>query len=86
LVGSVALTVAATAALVDRRIRPSLRWGLLGLTALIYTASLLVIFDLDRPFGGVAAIKPTAMRAAEQQIGATPLGANPPCDASGAGL
>jgi hypothetical protein len=26
------------------------------------------------------------MRAAEQQIGATPLGANPPCDASGAGL
>jgi Protein of unknown function (DUF4239) len=86
LVGSVALTVAATAALADRRIRPSLRWGLLGLTALIYTASLLVIFDLDRPFGGVAAIKPTAMRAAEQQIGATPLGANPPCDASGAGL
>jgi hypothetical protein len=86
LVGSVAITVASTAAFADRRIRPSLRWTLLGITTLIFTASLLVIFDLDRPFGGLARIDPTAMRAAEQQIGATPFGANPPCDLSGAPL
>ncbi|NUS50650.1 MAG: DUF4239 domain-containing protein [Nocardioidaceae bacterium] len=84
LVGSVAITVAATAAFADRRIRPSLRWTLLAVTALIFTASLLVILDLDRPFGGVARIDPTAMRAAEQQIGTTPFGADPPCDLSGA--
>ena len=46
--------------------------------------SLLVILDLDRPFGGLAKIDPTAMRTAEQQIGAMPFGDNPPCDASGA--
>ena len=84
LIGCVAITVASTAAFADRRIRPSLRWTLLGLTTLIFTASLLVILDLDRPFGGVATIDPTAMRAAEEQIGTTPFGADPPCDLSGA--
>jgi hypothetical protein len=86
LIGSVAVTVASTAALADRRIRPSLRWTLLGITTLIFTASLLVILDLDRPFGGVAQIEPTAMRSVEQQIGTTPFGANPPCDQSGVPL
>ena len=86
LIGCVAITVASTAALADRRIRPSLRWTLLGLTTLIFTASLLVILDLDRPFGGVAKINPTAMRAVEEQIGTTSFGANPPCDLSGAPL
>jgi hypothetical protein len=84
LIGSVAVTVASTAAFADRRIRPSVRWTLLGITTLIFTASLLVILDLDSPFGGVAAIKPTAMRAVEQQIGTIPFGADPPCDLSGA--
>jgi Protein of unknown function (DUF4239) len=86
LVGCVAITVASTAAFAERRIRPSLRWTLLGVTALIFTASLLVILDLDRPFGGVARIDPTSMRAVEQQIGTTSFGANPPCDPSGAPL
>jgi hypothetical protein len=86
LVVSVAITVAFTAAFADRRIRPSLRWTLLVVTALIFTASLLVILDLDRPFGGLARINPTAMRAVEEQIGTTPLGAKPPCDLSGAPL
>src|SRR5262245_64447918 len=63
LIGSVAITVASTAAFADRRIRRSLRWTLLGITTLIFTTSLLVIFDLDRPFGGVASINPTAMQA-----------------------
>jgi hypothetical protein len=84
LIGSVAITVASTAAFADRRIRPSLRWTLLGVTALIFTASLLVILDLDKPFGGVARIDPTAMRDVEAQIGATPDGADPPCGPSGA--
>ena len=86
LIGCVAITVASTAAFAGRRIRPSLRWTLLGVTALIFTASLLVILDLDRPFGGMARIDPTAMRAVEAQIGTTPFGANPPCDLSGAQL
>jgi Protein of unknown function (DUF4239) len=86
LIGCVAITVASTAAFADRRIRPSLRWTLLGVTTLIFTASLLVILDLDRPFGGVARIDPTAMRAVEEQIGTTSFGANPPCDVSGAPL
>jgi hypothetical protein len=86
LIGCVAITVASTAAFAGRRIRPSLRWTLLGLTTLIFTASLLVILDLDRPFGGVARIEPTAMRAVEEQIGATAFGADPPCDLSGASL
>ena len=83
LVGSVMVTVASTAAFADRRIRPSLQWTMLGVTAFIFTASLLVILDLDRPFGGVAAIEPTAMRAVEAQIGDTTFGADPPCDESG---
>jgi hypothetical protein len=86
LIGCVAITVASTAAFAGRRIRPSLRWTLLGVTTLIFTASLLVILDLDRPFGGVARIDPTAMRAVEEQIGTTSLGADPPCDLSGAPL
>ena len=84
LIGCVAITVASTAAFADRRIRPSLRWTLLGLTTLIFTASLLVILDLDRPFGGMARIDPTAMRTAEEQIGTTSFGAKPPCEPSGA--
>lgn len=84
LIGCVAITVASTAAFADRRIRRSLRWTLLGLTTLIFTASLLVILDLDRPFGGMARIDPTAMRTAEEQIGTTSYGANPPCGLSGA--
>jgi hypothetical protein len=83
LIGSVALTVGATAALADWRIRPSLRWSILVMTTVIFTATVLVILDLDRPFGGVARISPSAMRAAEQQLGSIPFGANPPCDASG---
>jgi hypothetical protein len=86
LIGCVVITVASTAAFADRRIRASLRWTLLGVTALIFTASLLVILDLDRPFGGLARIDPTAMRAVEEQIGATSFGANPPCDVSGASI
>ena len=86
LIGCVAITVASTAAFAGRRIRRSLRWTLLGLTTLIFTASLLVILDLDRPFGGVARIEPTAMRAVEEQIGTMPFGADPPCDLSGAPL
>jgi hypothetical protein len=86
LIGCVAITVASTAAFAGRRIRPSLRWTLLGVTTLVFTASLLVILDLDRPFGGVARIDPTAMRAVEEQIGTTSFGADPPCDLSGAPL
>ena len=84
LIGSVVITVASTAAFADRRIRASLRWTLLGITALIFTTSLLVIIDLDRPFGGLAKVDPTAMRDVEQQIGTTSFGASPPCDPSGA--
>ena len=46
LIGSVAVTVGSTAAFADRRIRPSVRWVLLGITTLIFTATLLVILDL----------------------------------------
>ena len=84
LVACVAITVAGAAALADRRMRASLRMTLVAVTAIIFTGAMLVILDLDRPFGGLAAIQPTAMRSVEQQIGADPLGANPPCDASGA--
>jgi hypothetical protein len=86
LIGSVAITVASTAAFAHRHIRRSLRWTLLGLTTLIFAGSLFVILDLDHPFAGVAKIDPTAMRDAEQQIGSMPFGANPPCDLSGAPL
>jgi hypothetical protein len=64
--------------------RPALRYGLIAVTAVVFTATLLVIFDLDRPFGGIAGIKPTNLRSVEQQLGASPFGANPPCDAQGA--
>jgi hypothetical protein len=84
LIACVAITVAGSAALADRRMRASLRMTLVAVTAIIFTGAMLVILDLDRPFGGLAAIQPTAMRSVEQQIGADPLGANPPCDASGA--
>ena len=84
LVVCVAVTIGGTATLAHRRMRAGLRYGLIGITALVFTATLLVIFDLDRPFGGIASIKPTEIRNVEQQLSATPLGANPPCDAQGA--
>ncbi len=49
LFGCVAITVASTAAFAGRDIRPSLRSTLLGVTALVFTASLLVILNLDQP-------------------------------------
>jgi hypothetical protein len=84
LVLCVAVTIGGTAALAHRRMRAGLRYGLIAVTAVVFTATLLVIFDLDRPFGGLANIKPTGLRSVEQQLGNSPLGANPPCDAQGA--
>ncbi|MGY1829758.1 hypothetical protein ACI8AA_04925 [Geodermatophilus sp. SYSU D01180] len=49
LICCVAIPVVSTAALAGRDIRPSLRWTLLGVPALISTASLFVILDLDGP-------------------------------------
>jgi hypothetical protein len=83
LVLCVAVTIGGTAALAHRRIRAGLRYGLIAVTAVIFTATLLVIFDLDRPFGGIAAIQPTDMRNVEQQLAAGSLGVTPPCDALG---
>jgi hypothetical protein len=74
----------AAAALAHRRMRPGLRYTLVVITAVVFTATLLVIFDLNRPFAGIATIKPTVMRDVEEHLGASPLGANPPCDALGA--
>jgi hypothetical protein len=84
LVLCVAVTIGGTAALAHRRMRAGLRYGLIAITTVVFVATLLVIFDLDRPFGGIANIEPTEMRNVEQQLGASPLGANPPCDAQGA--
>jgi hypothetical protein len=84
LVLCVGVTIGGTAALAHRRMRPALRYGLIAITAVVFTATLLVIFDLDRPFGGIAGIKPTDLRNVELQLGASPLGAHPPCDAQGA--
>ena len=47
------------------------------------TATLLVIFGLDRPFGWIA-IEPTDIVEVEEVIGAELLNAQPPGDASGA--
>ena len=84
LIGIVAVTVAAIAALADRRIRRGLRLILVGVSTSMLTATLLVIFDLDRPFGGWIAIEPTDMLEVEEVIGAELLDGQPPCDASGA--
>jgi hypothetical protein len=86
LVLCVAVTIGGTATLAHRRMRPGLRYALIATTAVVFTATLLVIFDLDRPFGGFAQIEPTDMRIVEVQLGDTPLGAKPPCDAEGAPL
>ena len=84
LIGIVAVTVAAIAALADRRIRHGLRLILVGVSTLMLTATLLVIFDLDRPFGGWIAIEPTHMLEVAEVIEAELLIAPPPCDMSGA--
>ena len=84
LIGLVAITVAAIAALADRRIRPGLRVILVGVSTVMITATLLVLFDLDRPFGGWIAIEPTDMLEVERVIGAELLTGQPPCDESGA--
>jgi hypothetical protein len=84
LIGIVAVTVAAIAALADRRIRHGLRLILVGVSTLMLTATLLVLFDLDQPFGGWIAIAPTDMVEVEKAIGAQLLDGQPPCDASGA--
>jgi len=84
LIACVTITIGGTATMAHRRMRPGLRYTLVAVTAVIFTATLLVILDLDAPFGGIARITPTDLRNVEQQLAANPLGANPPCDASGA--
>ena len=83
LIAMSAATVLAVAALADRRIRRSLKLPLLGMTGAGFAATVLVIFDLDRPFGGFATVKPTQMIEVEQIIGGDPLATDPPCDGRG---
>ena len=80
----VAVLVGGSAALIHRRARPAVSIPILVVTGLVFVATLLVIADLDRPFGGVAKIEPSSMEAAERHIAEMPAAADPPCDETGA--
>jgi len=84
LVGSVTLVVGGSAALVSRRMRKAFSAPVLAATVAIFAGTLVVVVDLDRPFGGFAAIEPTEMRDVEQRLGVIAGGVAPPCDEDGA--
>jgi len=72
LIFCVALVVGGFAALADPRIRRSVRAAVLGSTALVLGLTLVTIADVDRPFDGLAAVEPDALRTAERYIARLP--------------
>ena len=83
LIVSVAIVIGGLAALTSRRARLSYALPVLAATVIIFAGTLVVIIDLDRPFGGAASIQPTEMRAAERKLAALPEAVTPPCDEDG---
>jgi hypothetical protein len=81
MLGGAIIVVVATAALAHPAVRPSILWAIVGATALLFAATLVVILDVDRPFGGLASVEPSAMNSTAQRIDALPQAAGPPCPA-----
>jgi hypothetical protein len=52
-------------------------------TAVVFAFTLLVVDDLDHPYGGPASVKPTAMQEAEVRVAALDHGSAVLCDANG---
>ena len=86
LVVSVAIVLGGLAVLTSRRARLAYALPVLAATVIIFGGTLVVIVDLDRPFGGVASIEPTEMREAERTLAEMPEAVPPPCDDDGAPL
>jgi hypothetical protein len=80
--GSV-VVVASLAAFAHPAIRRGMRLALIIATAAIFAATLLVILDVDDPFGGIASVDPTAMRDTEHEIVESSFAGVPPCDTAG---
>lgn len=84
LVVSVAIVLGGLAALTSRRARLAYALPVLAATVFIFAGTLVVIVDLDRPFGGLARIEPIEMREAERTLAGMPEAMPPPCDDDGA--
>jgi hypothetical protein len=80
--GSV-VVVASLAAFAHPAIRRGMRLALIIATAAIFAATLLVILDVDDPFGGIASVEPRAMRDTEHEIVEASFAGAPPCDTAG---
>jgi hypothetical protein len=84
LIVTVAIMLAGMAALGHPGVRTGTQLGVLVGTTVVFGLTLLVVHDLDRPYGGAAAVQPDAMRTVERRIAAPPGGhTKPPCDAEG---
>lgn len=81
MVGGAMVILGGMSALASPSVRPRLQVALVVTTGLVFAATLVVILDVDRPFGGLASIEPTAMRGAERRIAELPLAADPGCAA-----
>jgi hypothetical protein len=80
---SVAAMVLGMAAFAHPSVRRGTQIALAIGTASVFAFALLVVDDLDHPYGGPASVQPTAMQEAEVRVGALPHGASELCDAQG---
>jgi hypothetical protein len=80
---TVAAMVLGMAAFAHPHVRRGTQLAVAVGTAAVFAFALLVVDDLDHPYGGPASVQPTAMRDAEARVAALPRGGAPLCDAAG---
>jgi hypothetical protein len=83
---SVAAMVLGMAAFAHPNVRRRTQLALAIGTAGVFAFTLIVIDDLDHPYGGPASVQPTAMREAEARVAALDHGTSVLCDKDGTPL
>lgn len=84
---TLAATVGGLAALGHPTARDGVQFAVLAGTTVVFALTLMMIYDLDRPYDGLARVEPTAMQEAARRISLLSGGdAAVPCDPAGAPL
>ena len=81
---TVAVMIGGFSVLTHPSVRRGVQYALLAGTTLVFGLTLLITYDIDRPYDGFAKVSPTAMQNVDRRITALPGGdIVPPCDADG---
>ena len=81
---TVGVMIGSSAALAHPGVSTSVQYALLAGTTLVFGLTLLITYDIGRPFDGFARVNPTAMQNVDHRLANLPGGSDePPCDADG---